>query len=58
MIRIKQVIFALVDCILKNTYDILRRDRTYEIKVRPFYFSEEGLVVNCDSDGYPFATLP
>ena len=26
---------ALVDCILKNTYDILRKYGTYDIKVRP-----------------------
>jgi hypothetical protein len=26
---------ALVDCILKNTYDILRKDRKYDIKTRP-----------------------
>jgi hypothetical protein len=26
---------ALVNCILKNTYDILIKDRTYDIKIRP-----------------------
>ena len=27
---------ALVDCILKNTYDILRKDHIYDIKIRPY----------------------
>ena len=50
--------FALVDRILKNTYDIPRRDGTYEIRVRLFEFSDEGVVAKFDSDDYPFATIP
>ena len=65
MIWIKSVIFektlspikfdgkyevALVVYILKSTYDILGKDRTYDIKERPLDFSNEGLVANLDSD--------
>ena len=36
---------SLVDCIIKNAYDILRKDRTYDIKVRandlPVYGGKE-----------------
>jgi hypothetical protein len=49
---------ALVDCIIKNTYDVLRKDTPYEIKIRPFDFGNDGGVANFDSDDYPIATIP
>jgi len=49
---------ALVDCILKNTYDILRKDRKYEIKIRPFEFGDEGAMATFDSNQYPIANIP
>jgi len=49
---------ALVDSILKNTHNILRKDRTYDIKVRLFDFSDKRLLANFDSDDYTFATIP
>ena len=51
---------AIVDCILKNTYYIIRKDRRYEIKFRPFDWS---LLVNYEliealrSSEYPCVTL-
>ena len=51
---------ALVDCILKNTYDILRKDRKYEIKVIPFdwsVFVENEWVEALKSSEYPNVTL-
>jgi hypothetical protein len=51
---------ALVDCILKNTYDILRKDRVYNIKVIPFdwsLFVEYEWVEALKSSEYPDVTL-
>ena len=49
---------VLVDCILKNTHDILRKDLLHEIKLRPSGFSDKCSVANFGSDDYPFATIP
>ena len=50
---------ALFDCILKNTCDILRKDRTYDIKIRPFDWPiiNDQKIENMNSFEYPFATL-
>jgi hypothetical protein len=52
---------SLVNCILKNTYDILREDPGYEIKVIPFdlsLFVEYEWVEALKSSEYPHVTLP
>ena len=50
---------ALVDCILKNAYNILRKDRTYEIKVRPHDWPllSEKWIISINSGEYPFIKL-
>jgi hypothetical protein len=39
---------ALVDCIIKNTYDVLRKEISYDIKIRPFEFGDEGAMATFD----------
>jgi hypothetical protein len=51
---------ALFDCILKNTYDILRKDHTYNIKIRPHDWpcvSDQYVIENMNSFEYQFAKL-
>ena len=51
---------ALVDCILKNRYDIQRKDRTYNIRIRPHDWpivDDQYVIENMNSYEYPFATL-
>ena len=51
---------ALVDCILKNSYYILKKDCTYDIKVRPYDWSlaTEKLLESMNSGEYPLVPLP
>ena len=50
---------ALVDCILKNMYDILIKDLTYDIKVRlhDWPLVSEHWIETTNSGEYPFAPL-
>ena len=50
---------TLVDCILKNTYNILIKDRTYDIKVRPHDWPliTKELIESINSVGYSFIAL-
>ena len=53
---------ALVDCILKNTYDILRKDRKYEIKIRPYDWppppGDQEQIQKINWLDYPYIELP
>jgi hypothetical protein len=51
-------VVAVVDCFIKNIYDILRKETPYEIEIRPFDFGDDGTVANFDSNDYPIATIP
>ena len=51
---------ALVNFIIKNTCDILKKDRVYDIQVKPHdwpLFTEEW-IETINSGEYPFITLP
>ena len=49
---------ALVNCLLENTYDILRKDGTYDIKVKPcdWPLVSEHWIKTMASGEYPFVT--
>ena len=53
---------ALVDCILKNTYDILRKDRKYDIKIRPYDWpppsGDQEQIQKINWMNYPYIELP
>ena len=51
---------ALVDCIIKNIYAILRKDRTYDIKGIPYYWPlvSEEWKESMNSCEHAFIALP